>query len=214
MAHDSARLAVDTAGATLAGGLGISVVHTMGRVSAENGYSWFGTQRATLVPYVLSMLLSAFLLARASTQLTGPTRRLLRICAPCLVVLTLSPYSVNSTFNAVHMTVGSLLFVAQLAWTLWVALQRRDRRDTTGFTIEFVGGAICFTSVLGYDSGMLIGQIVFQTAFFTVLARSISRTRVSPASVPYRHSAQMPRPATATGLPADGGPAPRSCPPS
>ena len=216
MAHGSARLAVDTAGATLVGGLGISVAHTMGRVSAENGYSWFGTQRATLVPYVLSMLLSAFLLARASAGITGPTRLLLRFSAPCLVVLTFSPYSVNSTFNAVHMTVGSLLFVAQLAWTLWITLRTHERRYRYLFGAEFAGGLVCFTSVLGYDTAMLWGQIVFQVAFFSALARSlsISRSRDCPASAPYRHSAQTPRPATAAGLPADGGPVPRSYPQS
>ena len=214
MAHDPTRLAVDSAGAALAGGLGISVAHTMGRVSAENGYSWFGTQRATLVPYLLSMFLTAFLLARASAGLTGPTRLLLRFAAPCLVVLALTPYSVNSTFNAVHMTIGSLLFVAQLAWTLWIALQRYDRRDGIGFAVEFGAGVICFTSVLGFDSGMLVGQIIFQTAFLTVLARSISRSRVSPASAPYRRSAPTPRRAAVAGPRADGASEPRSCPQS
>ncbi len=213
---DACRIEVVTAEAALAGGLLISLAHTFGRVSFENGYSWFGTQKAALVPYTLSMLVAAGLLARAAPMTHGPTRALLRLMAPALVGLTITPYSVSGPFNAVHMTLGSLLFVAQLGWTLWLSITTRERRDACLFAAEFAGGLVCFTSVLGYDTAMLWGQIVFQIAFFAALsgAASISRSRGNPASAPYRHSVPTRRPAAATGLPAAGGSARRSCPQS
>ncbi len=213
---DAPRIEVVTAAAALSGGVAISIAHTLGRVSYENGYSWFGTQKASIVPYTLSMLAAAGLFAHAATFTDGVTRLLLRVMAPLFVGLTVTPYTVSGMFNAVHMTFGSALFVAQLLWTLLITIRTRERGYAALFAVEFAGGFVCFTSVLGYDTAMLWGQLVFQAAFFVALARSvsISRTRVSPASRPYRHSAPTQRPAVAAGPPAAGASAQRSCPQS
>ena len=71
---DAPRIEVVTAAAALAGGVAISIAHTLGRVSTENGYSWFGTQKATVVPYTLSMLAAAVLFSHASASTDGATR--------------------------------------------------------------------------------------------------------------------------------------------
>lgn len=183
------RTEVVTAEAALAGGVVLSLAHTLGRVSFENGYSWFGTQRATIIPYTLSMLLTVGLCARAATMTDGATRLLLRIMSATIFGLTFTPYSVSGLFNAVHMTLGSVLFVAQLLWTLWVALRTRERRYAVLFAIEFVGGALCFTSVVGYDTAMLWGQIIFQAAFFNALADQVGR---APIRRPSQRPSQVP----------------------
>jgi hypothetical protein len=213
---DAPRIEVVTAAAALAGGVAISIAHTLGRVSTENGYSWFGTQKATIVPYTLSMVAAAVLFRHASTLTDAATRLLLRLMAPLFIGLAMTPYTVSGLFNAVHMTLGSALFVAQMLWTLLITIRIRERSYALLFAIEFVSGFVCFTSVLGYDTAMLWGQLVFQSAFFIVLARSVSvsRNRANPASAPYRHSAPTPRPAVAAGPPAAGASAQRSCPQS
>ena len=78
---DAPHIEVVTAAAALAGGVAISIAHTLGRVSTENGYSWFGTQKATIVPYTLSMVAAAVLFGHASTLTDGATRLLLRLMA-------------------------------------------------------------------------------------------------------------------------------------
>src|SRR5690348_5563846 len=98
---DVPRTEVVTAEAALAGGVVLSLAHTLGRVSFENGYSWFGTQRATIIPYTLSMLLAVGLFARAATMTDGPTRLLLRVMAATTFGLTFTPYTVSNLFNAV-----------------------------------------------------------------------------------------------------------------
>jgi heme A synthase len=68
--------------------------------------------------------------------------------------------------NWTHMTVGSVLFVLQLAvvWWLWWS-RHRTPTALALLVVQVVAGVVCFVSVLDLAAAMLYGQLVFQAAF-------------------------------------------------
>jgi hypothetical protein len=84
----------------------------------------------------------------------------------------------------VHRAIGTALFAGQLAYSLWVVPERRDRRDVALVLVQLVSGVVCFLYfVVGLMDVMLVGQLVFQAAFLGVLHRELRRLETHSAGL-------------------------------
>lgn len=169
-----------TAGAVLAAGVLVCVLRAPKPIQAGDGLSWFGVTGATVVEYALTLLVTAALLVRAAAPLAAvPELRPLRFgliaCAALMPVLLATPYTVDTFLNWTHMTVGSALFVLQIAVAGWLWWARaRTRTVFVLLAVQVLGGVACFTSLLDLDAAMLYGQLVFQVAFTACVALGVA----------------------------------------
>jgi hypothetical protein len=154
---------------------------TWGHTDIDDGLSWFGTLGRTVVAYAVGLLATSLMLCVVASRTPGtpqarPTRAVTLWTAVLLVGLAATPYTVGPGLEVVHRAIGTALFAGQLAYSLWVVRERRDRRDVALVLVELVSGVVCFLYfVIGLMGVMLIGQLVFQAAFFAVLHRELQR---------------------------------------
>jgi hypothetical protein len=169
------------AGVVLAVSVCVCVALTWGHTNIDDGLSWFGTLGRTVAPYAIGLLATSALLWAVLRRIptvpaAAPTRAVLAWTAALLVGLAVTPYTVGPWLETVHRIVGSLLFVGQLAYSIWVARERRRPLDAVLVAVELVAGVVCFLYfVIGLMGVMLIGQVVFQAAAFTVIYRELRR---------------------------------------
>lgn len=148
-------------------------------LAANDGLSYFGIWKTTLIPYAAALLIYEYSLWKTSEAL-GHSRksRLLAIALKLMSVLVIgilvTPISVVEDF---HSLIGLVLFAVQLivsfkllSWGLhWI-----DAGLVIIEVLSFSAG-VYFAS---FEDGLLLqSQVVFQLAFVALLVRSVSLLR-------------------------------------
>jgi hypothetical protein len=158
----------------------IVVVLRPAGLTANSGISYYSTIPVTIAPYLLGLAASSYFLWRSADFLpTDPVHRTvgraLRCCAIFLVGLALSPDIPHNLISGVHMVFGGLLFLTELALSIWLVLKLAPRRRDWLFVITQVGvGIVCLLSLINILPWQIEGQIIFQLAFGTLLIRTFS----------------------------------------
>ena len=149
----------------------------------DYGLSFFGSIRATLVPYVIGLLTVAVCLWLIAKERTGYKKaRLLRIGylfgAGCLAGIILTPMALHPVVWWTHIGVSLVLLVSQNVVTVWV-LRQKDAN-----WIDYLTGAVFFMSGIamvlsGTWPGILgvyaIGELFVFSSSIVLLGRAALR---------------------------------------
>ena len=160
---------------------------------AVDGVCLYGTRARSIVPFVLLMAaLSACcawigLLIRADDPITSTA---MIAIAACILAIVATPYTINGTVNAVHVTFGTTLFLLQLGVIVRVVglihtkaspkerstLPREPRRT---WPVEpavvpllcavAVGDLLAFAALTLDWPTMWVGQVLSQAGFLGIL---------------------------------------------
>lgn len=94
---------------------------------SNTALSYYGTQPATIIPYGLGMLLTAFFLHKGAQQLHGKkvafVKHSVLSIALLLVATFLTPYSAGYFFFAAHMVVTLLMMFVVLGASAYILLK-------------------------------------------------------------------------------------------
>lgn len=167
---------IKLAGLSLAVGLSIcvAIVHTPS--VGVYGISEYAVRIRTLWALALSFVATAYFTHRSSQELkkmAGPhfVTTSLDIIAACAILIIVTPFTIDTFFNWTHMTVGAILFLTQLALSLWmIRAFGLNVRTLLFLAIELGGGIIAMFSLpdnmLPY---MFQGEVIFQVGFFAIM---------------------------------------------
>ena len=140
------------------------------------GISYFGVKAPTLPVVALGFVGGGIMLIMASRKF--PSRApyvlvkwTLRIVSVGIVLLLLTPYTVDTFFNWTHMLLGAAIFVTEL-YTGGILCFRhmRDRISKWAFGIQFLGGLLAMFSLPDNMLNFMIeGEVIFQLGFMVIL---------------------------------------------
>jgi hypothetical protein len=158
-------------------------------LGANDGISYYGIFRQTVVPYAITLLGPGYFtwtaLRAAAPFAPAPVylRRMTSCLAALSVCVVLTPYSANLVFDWVHTLSGSALFVLQLVLGLRLLGWSGGDAWTAGLLVaQFACGVFCAIFVLPKHGFLLQGQVAFQLAFGALLVRTM-RLLVPQAAV-------------------------------
>src|SRR5580658_2305846 len=154
--------------------------------SNEGGISNFGVHLKTVVPYSVALLLPAVLTFRASRLVTPSNTRLhhLRVILigysvlVLLVLLSTFTYKIDTALRDVHVGVGVILTVFEMATSLWV--YREFRALLAVLVVEFVGFVLASLTIFGVLHLLFVTQVLVGVAFAIFLVQAC-RVLTSPS---------------------------------
>jgi hypothetical protein len=145
------------------------------------GLSYYGTVRATVVPYAAGLLLAGYFMSKAAHALPRGSASL-RLLSEALLVLAilavgvcLTPYSFDVLFKWAHFAASALLFVVELLLAAWLAWDLRPRAlNLALLALQLLGASIALASEWRVVQLMLPGEVLTQLAFGVLLVRCLS----------------------------------------
>lgn len=150
----------------------------------EGGVSNYGVHARTIVPYSLAFGLSAgFVLAAArlikpATKAWRQLRYIFYIYAGLLllVLITTYPYKLNDGFKNLHVLSAILIFVFEMAASVWLALVIQ-RDAVTGWLLagQLFGFGLGGLTFFGAIHRLFIAQIVTSLTFGLLLLQAARR---------------------------------------
>ena len=153
-------------------------------LAANDGLSYFGTFKTTIIPYSLAFLVDAYfyLKTAAYIKVDIPTFKYLtmslQIMAVLLVGLLLTPHTL---FDSIHTMFGATLFSLQFLLSIWLLLKDHfDWQNIALFILEFLSGLAAFYYLPKPNGLLLQTQLIFQLAFGAMLVRALNRKSVLP----------------------------------
>ena len=139
---------------------------------AVDGLCPYGTRARSILPFVLLMAaLSACcawigVLIRADDPVTSTA---MIAIAVCILAIVATPYTINGTVNAVHVTFGTTLFLLQLGVIVRVVGWPVQPAVVPLLCAVAVGDLLAFAALtLGWPT-MWVGQVLSQAGFLGVL---------------------------------------------
>jgi len=149
----------------------------------NHGWSYYEGRSATIVPYLLGVLVSIALILHAAqiaehTDAPVGLERGLRLLALFVFLDVATPDTVNAVFYWAHDATSALLFVYQLGLGLWlVRTIWRTRLGIVLLSVQFAGGLVAMFSQLQLVPVLGLGILVFQASFAVLLVASTARLR-------------------------------------
>jgi hypothetical protein len=150
--------------------------------SNEGGVSNYGTYALTIIPYTLAFGLGGLLMIWAAHILPKKLRerrtfQWVIAGVGWLYLLALEStyaYQVNTVFDNIHVTVGALLFTAQVVSAVWLGRTFvNDRLQTALLVAELVGFCLLVITFVGYLHILLVAELVAGACFGALLIRSL-----------------------------------------
>jgi hypothetical protein len=139
---------------------------------AIDGVCLYGTRARSIVPFVLLMaVLSACcawigVLVRAEDPVTSNA---MIAIAVCILAIVATPYTINGTVNAVHVTFGTILFLLQLGVIARVVRWPVEPAVVPLLCAVAVGDLLAFGALTLDWPTMWVGQVLSQAGFLGVL---------------------------------------------
>jgi hypothetical protein len=147
------------------------------------GISYYLVHIKTFFPLALGFVICIALVIHVGRQLPGDKQpfRTLRTSFITIGVLMagimLTPYTWNTFFNWAHMTLGAVLFVVQLALSIWITSRWvHGGINWSMVFVQLIGGILAMFSLPDNGINLLMpGEIIFQFGFAILLLSSLSR---------------------------------------
>jgi len=160
--------------------LAVCVVARPAGLGANDGISYYGIYKETFFPYAVGLLGAAYFAVRAIGQLQTDDMRLLRIAlkiyAPLIVGIVITPYAAGKWMDYLHTACGSALFFLQLVLSGWLVWKLRYTWWSVVLSLVELAGGILSAIYLNPTSGLLFQtQVLFQVAFGVLLILSLNR---------------------------------------
>lgn len=151
----------------------------------NDGLSYFGVHKITIIPYGAGLLISAYLVLKSLNYLSEakkliPLRWSMKSVAWLMAGIVVTPYSIDNWFDWIHTTIGTTLFSIQLLLVIWLILTiKNDWINWLLLVVQVTGGLISLFYLAPPQGFLLQGQVLFQAAFSVILLRSLSVISVS-----------------------------------
>jgi hypothetical protein len=166
--------------------LAIAVFMTTAGFTRNHGLSFYGEHWSTAVPYGSGFILCDYFLILAANALPKDVREcrrlslLLNLLAVSMLIVLLTPDTVNSFFNWSHSIASSILFLYELSFSTWLAV--RCFGNAFVWLLIFLlltAGVLALLSdfhvVLYLSEGILIFQLVFSVLLVYTVSHYLSR---------------------------------------
>lgn len=147
-------------------------------LAANDGLSYFGGLKVTVIPYALSFLMYAFFCWEVAASLGSKQRAdrimsySLKLMAVLLGGLVVTPHNFVIT---IHTYIGTALFFYQLIFSFWlVGTLMRNWKGVILVAIEFLSG-LAALYYLPKPYGLLLqSQVIYQLAFGLLLINALN----------------------------------------
>ncbi len=156
------------------------------------GISYFGVTTPTIPIVALGFVAGGAILIMASRKLPsyapyGLVRLTLRVVSVGMVLLLLTPYTVDTFFNWAHMTLGAIIFAIEMYTGAVLCFKHmRDLISKWALALQFFGGLLAMFSLPNNMLNfMLEGEVIFQLGFIVLLNHLL---RAQPSEVTNRLS--------------------------
>lgn len=151
-------------------------------LTANDGLSYFGVFKSTIIPYAIALLLPSFFFLRIGLELETKKHKQLKLVffffSLLMLGLAITPYNLNSFIYALHTTMGSMLFASQLLVTGIMAIESKDHSLIRYFwMIELVAGIVSALYLAPSKGYLLEYQTVFQIFFSLILVSYFTEKR-------------------------------------
>ena len=143
-----------------------------GGLGDNHGFSVYGGRLSTIVPWAVGFLATAGLTLRAAALLDEPDpalARALRINVLLLVLVLLTPDTVNQFFYVAHIVASIALFLFQAIVGLWLVRRTGSRAVLQLYVVQITGGVVAGLSQLQWMGLLSPGILAFQVAFGALL---------------------------------------------
>src|SRR6185503_2979114 len=135
-------------------------------LTSHLGFSYYGVERATIIPFLAGMLVSDYFLVKTAHALPrGPKN--VRLLSEALLVLgfvvvgvCLTPYTVDALFSYAHRVVSGVLFFTELVVAFWIAFALCERSLVliSLLALQFAAAALTMASELGWVNRIFVGE--------------------------------------------------------
>src|SRR5512146_121699 len=145
---------------------------TGGGLGHNHGFSVYGGEWTTILPWAVGIAAAAALIWRAADALMGhdpPLARCLRINVVLLVFILLTPDSINQFFYVAHIIASVVLFLFQAIVGLWLVLRTRSSLVLQLYVAQIAAGLVAGASQAQWIGLLSPGILVFQLAFGALL---------------------------------------------
>lgn len=163
----------------LYGGLALCILIKPTGLGANDGISYYGIYRQTFFPYAAGLLGAAYFAVRAIGLLPEHEKVLrlsLKIYAPLIVGIVITPYAAGRWMDYLHTVCGSALFSLQLILSGYLIWRLRYARWAIVLSLVELGAGIASLIYLNPAHGFLIQtQTLFQLAFGALLTLSLQQ---------------------------------------
>lgn len=154
------------------------------------GISYFGVTTPTLPIVAIGFVAGSAILIMASRKLPsfapyGLVRLTLRVVSVGIVLLLLTPYTVDTFFNWAHMSLGAIIFAIEMYTGAVLCFRHmHDLLSKWALALQFFGGVLAMFSLPNNMLNfMLEGEVIFQLGFM-VLLNHLLRTQPSEVANP------------------------------
>lgn len=145
------------------------------------GISYFGIRLKTIPIVAAGFVIGGSLLYLTSNKITAQEepwrliRLTLRVVAVGIVLLLLTPYTLDTFFNWTHMAIGAAIFALQMYMSAVVTFRySKDKISKIALLVQFIGGVLAMLSLPdNMLNFMLEGEVIFQIGFMALLNRTI-----------------------------------------
>lgn len=148
-------------------------------LGADNGLSYYGDFKTTIIPYSLAFFAAAYSYLEAARYVkdgrgfAGNLALALRAMAALMVGLLVTP---SSLVNPIHTFMGTTLFSLQLAVSMWLLLKFfKDWQTTLLVAMMWLSGLAALYYLPRSQGLLLQTQVVFQLAFGLLLIRTLDK---------------------------------------
>ncbi len=162
--------------------LTIAILITTAGFSNNHGLSFYGEHLSTVIPFGTGFLVCDIFLLRAANALPKsqpPYKKialLLKILAVLLLLILLTPDTLNSFFDWSHIIASFILFVFELTFAIWLTIRwYSDRLTWFLLSAQFLAGVLAMLSQFHIVYYLSEGIFFFQLLFGLFLIRSVSR---------------------------------------
>jgi hypothetical protein len=156
--------------------LGLDVIITTKVFKNNRGLSFYGEHLYTAIPFALGFILCDLFLLKAASLLNEGGETFegfiwpLRILALLLILIVLTPDTLNGLFNVLHIMDSSLLFLFELLFSIWLVARWHSSWLTWLLLVgQFLAGVMCGLSEFQFSRYLSEGTLVYQLFFSFIL---------------------------------------------
>jgi len=153
-------------------------------LSINDGISYYGNYRQTILPYTVAIIGYGFFTLVVARSITNkelsPLKYGLYLFAFLCLIITITPDNANSFLDITHTTVGSVLFILQLTLSGWLIVKLRFKAWAVVFAVaEFLSGVACAFYIPGHNGFLIQAQIIFQMFFAALMYLALNGLRIN-----------------------------------
>lgn len=152
----------------------------------NEGISYFGARKLTVIPYSVGLLLMAWFSYRVAQSLPKKSYKVVKIgfktFSVLLVTVVAIPYGINFTLEYIHTLLSAGLFLVQFIMMWWLAFKVKWDGLSLFLLLLMAIEMIATVMYLGPQKGyLLFGELAYQLTFAYAAYRAVKHIAEQPA---------------------------------